>query len=618
MDHLEGFSASLQSLDTGIFTVVSQTTENDRKSLLRIQNLVRTLVPHYTYCEVGSYLGGTLVPHLLDPLCGRVVSIDKRPTSQPDARGMDFPYPENSTQTMLDILRSQVPDAALSKLHTIDADVSELTDAQLPFKIDAVLIDAEHTTSAVFRDFVGLRKYLAESFVVAFHDSNLLSEALQNIECFLRYEGIGFRSFFLPDIMFVILAGSFAEIAAGEFEQAALDREDFLKTSRKALWQAIAINVGHERSDGELVVSLRKSASGGGGPSQRENLTTLANLYGSDKGTSVAYAHKYTYLYDLLFADLRDKPIDFLEVGLAIGGPETGNFGARLPISPSIQMWLSYFSQANIYGFDITDFSHMKHPRLHVLRGDCGNAEELRGILHMWPQYDVIIDDASHASYHQQNTFKELFPALRPGGLYIIEDLNYQTPFYEQNLPTVPKTAEFFQSYFEAGQYLENVLLGRDFMDAVKQDTYSFSLFPDIAGQSQSPLLLVIKKNGVPAWTETSRIGAEQSVHAVESGSVRAELAAQHGRIAGVEAALASVREQVGHELSALQAVVGSIAEQLEPLRAEVLQATATLDTIKRGTETWLFPTLAKHSAAIARRDRLRRFLFGRVPGRRG
>ncbi len=44
---------------------------------------------------------------------------------------------------------------------------------------------------------------------------------------------------------------------------------------------------------------------------------------------------------------------------------------------------------------------------------------------------DIIIDDASHASHHQQNAFVTLFPKLRSGGLYIIEDLRWQRPAYE-------------------------------------------------------------------------------------------------------------------------------------------------------------------------------------------
>src|SRR6266851_981451 len=236
---------------------------------------------------------------------------------------------------------------------------------------------------------------------------------------------------------------------------------------------------------------------------ERETLTALADRYRSDKGTAVGPAHHYTFLYDLLFADARDQSINLLEIGLAVGGPELGHSADRFAISPSVLMWLSYFSRANIFGFDITDFSHMKHPRFEFTRGDCGSTEDLQAILRMSSHFDIIIDDASHASYHQQNTFKELFKSLHPGGFYIIEDLHWQSPFFEDSLPVVPKTWEFFYDFFVDDKYLDNQLISKKFMDAVKLDTYSFNYFYDFTGQTTLPKIIVIKKEGTPAWVKS-------------------------------------------------------------------------------------------------------------------
>lgn len=38
--------------------------------------------------------------------------------------------------------------------------------------------------------------------------------------------------------------------------------------------------------------------------------------------------------------------------------------------------------------------------------------------------YDIIIDDGSHMVRHVIASFEALFPYLRRGGLYIIEDLH--------------------------------------------------------------------------------------------------------------------------------------------------------------------------------------------------
>jgi SAM-dependent methyltransferase len=39
-------------------------------------------------------------------------------------------------------------------------------------------------------------------------------------------------------------------------------------------------------------------------------------------------------------------------------------------------------------------------------------------------KFDIIIDDGSHRHDHQQKTLSALFKFLKPGGLYIIEDLH--------------------------------------------------------------------------------------------------------------------------------------------------------------------------------------------------
>ena len=238
------FSAYLQNLDAGLFDYVpSQTGGGDRKSLLTIQNIVRNVIPHYVYFEIGSHLGGTLVPHLMDPLCRHVISVDKRPPTQMDERGVMFDYNQNSTKKMLATLESQVPAATLLKLATFDLDSSELNGSQIPVKVDYAFIDGEHTNVAVFRDFLSTMRFLSESSIVGFHDAHLLCDGLQNIECLLRDRGIVFNSYFLHDNLYLIVTGEFANIACQALERMSRDRDKFIQDSRIALWRIIAGNV---------------------------------------------------------------------------------------------------------------------------------------------------------------------------------------------------------------------------------------------------------------------------------------------------------------------------------------------------------------------------------------
>lgn len=224
-------------------------------------------------------------------------------------------------------------------------------------------------------------------------------------------------------------------------------------------------------------------------------LTQLANQYGSDKGTVHGDRHNYTALYDLLFATRREQPITFLELGLARGGPE--NPGVSRPTatdSPSVNMWLDYFPAAAIVGFDITDFSAIQHDRFRFVQGDASNPQDMQRLAASAEAFDVIIDDGSHASPHQQLAFKYLFPRLAPGGVYVIEDLHWQSPVFEGLVPGLPKSADFFSAYFDGGQYLPNPLLTAAEMDAVRASIAAHAIFPSFNGAAAGPKILVLQK----------------------------------------------------------------------------------------------------------------------------
>ena len=203
----------MDRLDTSIFAVPSQSSQGDLKSFLVAQHIVRTRLDKYTYLEIGSHLGGTLVPHLMDEACRLVYSVDKRPVSQLDERGVFFDYAGNSIDRMIDTLKRAIPESALLKLITIDSDISDVADIDLRCKADLILIDAEHTNAAVFRDFINSLKFMNASFVAVFHDANLLVDGLGNIEQFFAYQRMPFRSYFLPDYVFVVCVGEFAHVA---------------------------------------------------------------------------------------------------------------------------------------------------------------------------------------------------------------------------------------------------------------------------------------------------------------------------------------------------------------------------------------------------------------------
>jgi hypothetical protein len=96
----------------------------------------------------------------------------------------------------------------------------------------------------------------------------------------------------------------------------------------------------------------------------------------------------------------------------------------------------------------------------------------------MAPRFDIIIDDASHASYHQQLAFKTLWKQLAPGGLYIIEDLHWQSPVFEAAMPAVPLSRDLFTDWFERAYYRANPLFSEDDLKTLALDGETFSAVP--------------------------------------------------------------------------------------------------------------------------------------------
>jgi 8-demethyl-8-alpha-L-rhamnosyltetracenomycin-C 2'-O-methyltransferase len=144
------------------------------------------------------------------------------------------------------------------------------------------------------------------------------------------------------------------------------------------------------------------------------DLTGLAVRYGTDKWSAM---HQYTRHYERHLGPLRDRRLNILEVG--IGGFDDPARGGK-----SLRSWKHYFPRALVYGIDILDKHLVDEARLTTFRADQSSPAEVAAAADRWGPFDLIIDDGSHISSHVITTFRTLFARyLRPGGLYIIEDL---------------------------------------------------------------------------------------------------------------------------------------------------------------------------------------------------
>ncbi|MEQ1924376.1 MAG: class I SAM-dependent methyltransferase [Pyrinomonadaceae bacterium] len=202
------FEQKLDHLDLSLFAkIASQSTDDDKRSLIAVQRAVRALTGEYRYLEIGSYLGGSIQPYLLDPMCVQIWSIDKRPPSQPDERGFEWKYSNNSTARMLEMLKGVAED--VSKIETIDGDTREIEFDKVSDKIDLCFIDGEHTDGAVLADFKFCLEVLSENGAIVFHDAQITYGGIADSLKFLEENGVEFKAYVLPNIVFVVEIGDF-------------------------------------------------------------------------------------------------------------------------------------------------------------------------------------------------------------------------------------------------------------------------------------------------------------------------------------------------------------------------------------------------------------------------
>lgn len=239
-------------------------------------------------------------------------------------------------------------------------------------------------------------------------------------------------------------------------------------------------------------------------------LTALADRYGSDKGGAVQCAHRYTSVYEALLGHVRDKPIRLLEIGLMHGYTQHVYQGKFEQVGcPSLRMWSEYLPNATIFGFDQVDFRGLAGGRVAIFCGDQGSPADLESMASAaGGMFDVIIDDGSHASHHQQISLGALFRHLAPGGIYCIEDLHYQPK--ELELTGISKTKDFLRD-LRFGRLGSRVAMDQAAFEYLSREVKAIHFFDSQSERwplaAREDALGVLFRKGTHAWFDVQRFG---------------------------------------------------------------------------------------------------------------
>lgn len=168
----------------------------------------------------------------------------------------------------------------------------------------------------------------------------------------------------------------------------------------------------------------------------------IRQLYSEHKVGKVSSKwSSYFPVYEKHFEPYRNRKVNMLEIGVQNGG--------------SLEIWGRYFKNANvIVGCDANPLISTliyENPRIKTVAGIASEAATVEKIKqYTASQLDIIIDDGSHRSVDTIVNFLTFFPLLRPGGVFIIEDMHCAYwPEYEGGFFNARSAASFFKKLMD-------------------------------------------------------------------------------------------------------------------------------------------------------------------------
>ena len=127
--------------------------------------------------------------------------------------------------------------------------------------------------------------------------------------------------------------------------------------------------------------------------------------------------HGYHRFYPWFLTHLRGQNVNFLEIGI--------------DKTESLKLWKGYFGNVNLHGIDI-DEKEFNDTEVTLHKIDQSNSLELdKFVANVGIKFDVILDDGSHVPEHQILTINKLWNLVKPGGIYIIEDI--ETSYWKKS-----------------------------------------------------------------------------------------------------------------------------------------------------------------------------------------
>lgn len=148
-----------------------------------------------------------------------------------------------------------------------------------------------------------------------------------------------------------------------------------------------------------------------------------------DRGYLVG--HAYGPIYNKHFSKINFKNMSkILEIGVSTHGSQT--------------FWKKYLPKVKYFGLDNRDLKHLEANDINIFQGDQKNRNDLQQLVNSYgSNFDIIVDDGGHHMDEQQISLGFLFQHLKPGGIYVCEDLFSSWDSFK--FPAVPWVKSYYR-----------------------------------------------------------------------------------------------------------------------------------------------------------------------------
>ena len=156
------------------------------------------------------------------------------------------------------------------------------------------------------------------------------------------------------------------------------------------------------------------------------NMQSILNLALRAEGSDKTTLHSYDEIYSHILQTLSTKPT-ILEIGVGSSiSSSIGFMGKGYRAGASLRAWKSLLPNARIIGADIDESTLIPQEGIELKYVDQTSGDSLAELSDFLGSHscDLIIDDGLHSPLAALNTFNALWPCLKSGGFYVIEDMS--------------------------------------------------------------------------------------------------------------------------------------------------------------------------------------------------